>query len=199
MSTFLYGISTCLSLIFAVGAQNAFVLKQGLKKHYIFTVCLICALSDTILVSLGVMGFAQIATNYPNAVVWAKYFGGAFLVVYGLQCFYRAWKLNESLLPTGNEVGGLGRVIATCLAFTWLNPHVYIDTLFLIGSISTRFEHEKFQFAAGVIVTSWVFFFSFGYAAKFLSPLLKSARAWKILDIIIGLLMWIIAYNVMLG
>ncbi|RZG85777.1 LysE/ArgO family amino acid transporter [Acinetobacter venetianus] len=193
MSAFVYGLGIGFSLILAIGAQNAFVLKQGLKQQYVFWVCFICALSDSILIYLGVTGFSKIVVNFPLILIVSKYFGAAFLFLYGLRNFYSALKSTSSLNPSDIEKDSLLKIIGMCLAFTWLNPHVYLDAIILIGSISVQFSDQLYLFAAGTILASWIFFFSVGYGAKMLLPLFKKATSWKILDVLIGVTMWTIA------
>lgn len=193
MSAFVYGLGIGFSLILAIGAQNAFVLKQGLKQQYVFWVCFICALSDSILIYFGVTGFSKVIANFPLLLTVSKYFGAAFLFFYGLRNFYSAIKNSSSLNPSDIEKDSLLKIIGICLAFTWLNPHVYLDAIILIGSISVQFSDQLYQFAAGTILASWIFFFSVGYGAKMLLPLFKRATSWKILDVLIGITMWTIA------
>lgn len=193
MSAFVYGLGIGFSLILAIGAQNAFVLKQGLKQQYVFWVCFICALSDSILIYLGVTGFSKIVVNFPLILIVSKYFGAAFLFLYGLRNFYSALKSTSSLNPSDIEKDSLLKIIGMCLAFTWLNPHVYLDAIILIGSISVQFSDQLYLFAAGTILASWIFFFSVGYGAKMLLPLFKKATSWKILDVLIGVTLWTIA------
>jgi len=193
MSAFVYGLGIGFSLILAIGAQNAFVLKQGLKQQYVFWVCFICALSDSILIYFGVTGFSKVIANFPLLLTVSKYFGAAFLFLYGLRNFYSAIKNSSSLNPSDIEKDSLLKIIGICLAFTWLNPHVYLDAIILIGSISVQFSDQLYQFAAGTILASWIFFFSVGYGAKMLLPLFKRAPSWKILDVLIGITMWTIA------
>lgn len=193
MSAFVYGLGIGFSLILAIGAQNAFVLKQGLKQQYVFWVCFICALSDSILIYFSVTGFSKVIANFPLLLTVSKYFGAAFLFLYGLRNFYSAIKNSSSLNPSDIEKDSLLKIIGICLAFTWLNPHVYLDAIILIGSISVQFSDQLYQFAAGTILASWIFFFSVGYGAKMLLPLFKRATSWKILDVLIGITMWTIA------
>ncbi|NNH78185.1 amino acid transporter [Acinetobacter sp. ANC 5380] len=197
MMTFLTGLGVGFSLILAIGAQNAFVLKQGLKRQYVFGVCLICALSDSILIYLGITGFSKIVIEFPLITTFARYFGAIFLFFYGLKSFYSAFKMNTCLNPSNIEKNNIYKVLGTCLAFTWLNPHVYLDTVVLVGSISTNFTDQLYIFAMGAILSSWIFFFSLGYGAKFLLPLFQKPISWKILDFVIGIIMWIIAVTLL--
>ncbi|WP_312050335.1 LysE/ArgO family amino acid transporter [Acinetobacter courvalinii] len=198
MTAFFYGLGIGFSLILAIGAQNAFVLKQGLKQQHVFWVCLICALSDSILIYLGVTGFSKIVVDFPLIVTLAKYFGAAFLFLYGLRNFYSAIQNNSGLNPSEIEKDSLLKIIGMCLAFTWLNPHVYLDTVILVGSISVQFADQIYLFAAGTILASWIFFFALGYGARALLPLFKKASSWRVLDVLVGLIMWAIATKLLI-
>lgn len=191
----LSGFAVGLSLIVAIGAQNAFVLKQGLKQRYVFWICLVCALSDSLLILLGVAGFAEVVERYPNLVHMSKLFGAVFLLTYGARHFYSAYKIQQSLLPTEHAPESFVQIILLCLAFTWLNPHVYLDTVILVGSISTQYSDHQWWFAFGAVCSSWLFFFSLGYGAKLLLPWFQKPISWKILDVLIGLMMWGIALS----
>ena len=198
LHTYLQGFAIGLSLIVAIGAQNAFVLKQGLKKQAVFWVCFVCALSDSILVVLGITGFATVIQLYPELVGFAKWAGAVFLLWYGLQHAIQAFKSNQSLHAGSQNEIKLSKIIIVCLALTWLNPHVYLDTVVLIGSISTQFEQTKLYFALGVITASWFFFFSLGYGARVLIPVFANPKAWKVLDGVIALIMWSIAISLIM-
>ena len=195
MSAFIAGFSLSFTLILAIGSQNAFVLRQGLKKEHIFIVCLICAVSDALLISLGVSGFSVIIDKTPWVEPLARYGGALFLFVYGAKSFWSAYSANESLEPAKEKTSSLKIVVATCLAFTWLNPHVYLDTLMLIGSVSTQYVGQKIEFTVGACLSSFVFFFSLGYGARVLRPFFENPKSWKILDISIGCIMWAIAFS----
>ncbi len=198
LHTYLQGFAIGLSLIVAIGAQNAFVLKQGLKKQAVFWVCFVCALSDSILVVLGITGFATVIQLYPELVGFAKWAGAVFLLWYGLQHAIQAFKSNQSLHAGSQNEIKLSKIIIVCLALTWLNPHVYLDTVVLIGSISTQFEQTKLYFALGVITASWFFFFSLGYGARVLIPVFANPQAWKVLDVVIALIMWSITISLIM-
>ena len=198
LHTYLQGFAIGLSLIVAIGAQNAFVLKQGLKKQAVFWVCFVCALSDSILVVLGITGFATVIQLYPELVGFAKWAGAVFLLWYGLQHAIQAFKSNQSLHAGSQNEIKLSKIIIVCLALTWLNPHVYLDTVVLIGSISTQFEQTKLYFTLGVITASWFFFFSLGYGARVLIPVFANPKAWKVLDVVIALIMWSIAISLIM-
>lgn len=192
---FFKGLMVGASLIIAIGAQNAFVLKQGLKRRFIFWICLVCACSDSLLILLGVQGFAHLIQQYPDVIQLSRYLGAVFLFGYGLRSVYSAFKSTQSLMPSNFEQDNLSQVILTSLALTWLNPHVYLDTVILMGSISTQFSEAKMSFALGAICASWLFFYALGYGARLLAPVFAHVLAWKILDLIIACMMWWLAYS----
>ncbi len=193
MDALLFGFSLGFSLILAIGAQNAFVLKQGLRGEHVFLVCLICAVSDAILILIGVSGFHVLVASFPSLVTIARYGGAAFLLVYGLLSFYNAIRLDHGLLPSEIKSSSAWQSALTCLAFTWLNPHVYLDTVVLLGSVSTQFSADITWFTGGAMLASFVFFFGLGYGAGLLRPVFATARAWRVLDFLIGCFMWGIA------
>jgi len=195
MTGFLAGLSLGASLIIAIGSQNAFVLKQGLKKEHVFIICLLCAASDAILITAGVSGFSVILTRTPWVEPLARYGGAIFLTSYGARSFWTALKTNATLIPAEKGKSSLTVVITTCLAFTWLNPHVYLDTVVLLGAISAQFPGQKIEFTSGAVLASFTFFFSLGYGARILTPIFKKPISWKILDFIIGIVMWSIAIS----
>lgn len=193
MFSYLSGFSLGLSFILAIGAQNAFVLKQGLKKKHVFLVCAICAASDALLISLGVSGFGEVASKFPSVEVIARYGGALFLGIYALKSFMSSLKSTHSLTPAGGASESALKTAAMCLAFTWLNPHVYLDTFVLLGAISTKYEATKLQFGLGAISASFIFFFGLGYGARVLVPLFQKPFSWKILEFVIGVVMLMIA------
>ncbi|MFH7765714.1 LysE/ArgO family amino acid transporter [Acinetobacter sp. BSP-28] len=197
LNSALHGFVMGLSLIVPIGAQNAFVLKQGLKQQHVFAICLCCALSDAILISAGVLGFSELIVLHPHWLNITKYFGATFLLVYGVQHFYQAWKAELRLEISSNEVPSLCKVLFICLGLTWLNPHVYLDTVVLLGSISTQYPNTQLYFALGAVIASFLFFFSLGYAARLLQPIFQQPKAWKILDVLIGCVMWLIAISLL--
>lgn len=187
------GFATGFSLILAIGAQNAFILRQGLAKAHVFALCLFCAISDAILITAGVAGFGAMVERFPRLPDVMAWGGAAFLFFYGASRFYAAFKGDYKMQLDGKTLG-LGATLATAAAFTWLNPHVYLDTLGLIGAVSTDFENErKWAFGIGAVTSSFVFFFGLGYGARLLAPIMTSARSWRVLDVIIGAVMWILA------
>jgi L-lysine exporter family protein LysE/ArgO len=197
MNALLFGFSLGFSLILAIGAQNAFVLKQGLKDEHVFLVCLICALSDALLILLGVSGFHLLVAAWPGVVTIARYGGALFLFTYGLLSFWRALRVQQGLEPSEIRSNNAWQSALTCLAFTWLNPHVYLDTVVLLGSVSTQFGDSIYWFTSGAMMASFVFFFALGYGARLLRPLFADARAWRILDFLIAIIMWAIALRLL--
>jgi L-lysine exporter family protein LysE/ArgO len=192
------GFALCLSLILAIGAQNSFVLRQGLRREHVFVVCLICALSDAILILAGISGLAVVIGGLPWLLTGLRLFGVAFLFAYGGRSFWRAWAHADKLMPSEGESQALGPTVLACLAFTWLNPHVYLDTVLLIGSIGQQYPGHKPAFALGAATTSFLFFFALGYGAALLRPILAKPVAWRILEALIGLCMWGIAASLLL-
>ncbi|GLR28035.1 L-lysine exporter family protein LysE/ArgO [Psychrobacter pacificensis] len=193
-SDYISGFLLGLSLIIAIGSQNAFVLKQGLKREHIFFVCLFCAVSDALLISAGVGGFGAVTARYPHVIDIAKIAGVLFLLGYGLQSLYASVRVSHALTVEGQVVSRLKKALLLCFGFTWLNPHVYLDTLVLVGMVSTG-ASSKLTFAIGAISASFFFFFALGYGARLLRPLFGKPKAWNILDALVGLLMLYLAWH----
>lgn len=191
------GFSLGFSLILAIGAQNAFVLRQGLRREHVFPIVLTCALSDAALIAAGVAGFGALAEALPWLESVMRYGGAAFLAVYGARAFRAAWRGGEAM-EAGRAAGSLRTALLTCLALTWLNPHVYLDTVVLLGSISAQYDNAV-AFALGAMTASFVFFFSLGYGARLLAPLFARPVAWRVLDVLVGAIMWAIAAKLVLG
>lgn len=198
MSAASTGFLTAFVLILAIGAQNAFVLKQGIMRSHIFWVCLICAVSDALLIAAGVAGFGVIVELYPALPRWMAIFGAAFLFIYAVSRFWAAFKGSDGQSAAGQSAA-LWPTLLTCLALTWLNPHVYLDTLGLIGAVSTQFTdlNQKLAFGAGAILSSFTFFFGLGYGARMLAPIMTTPKTWRILDLLIGLLMLYLAFGLL--
>ena len=191
MMSYAAGLGTGLSLIVAIGAQNAFVLKQGLIQRHVFWVCLFCALSDAALILLGVTGMARVVAVAPllaDAMRWA---GVAFLAWYGARSFRAAWHGGHALRPQGNGAT-LGQTLAVIAALTWLNPHVWLDTVVLLGAVSAQWP-DPLIFGLGAMSGSVLFFFALGYGARLLAPVFARPRAWQVLEAGIGIVMWSIA------
>jgi L-lysine exporter family protein LysE/ArgO len=193
-SDYLSGFLLGLSLIIAIGSQNAFVLKQGLKREHTFFVCLFCAVSDAFLITAGVGSFGAVTTRYPQVVDIAKFAGVVFLLGYGLQSLYASVSVSHALTVEGQVVTSLKKALLLCFGFTWLNPHVYLDTLVLVGMVSTG-ASSKLTFAVGAISASFFFFFALGYGARLLRPLFAKPKAWNILDALVGVLILYLAWH----
>jgi L-lysine exporter family protein LysE/ArgO len=193
------GFFTAFALILAIGAQNAFVLRQGLMRQHVLAVALTCALSDAILITAGVAGFGVLVEQFPSLPLLLRYAGAAFLFGYGALRFLAAWQ-GQSQLDTAKPATSLRATIMTCLMLTWLNPHVYLDTLGLLGAISTRFVavSDKIAFGVSAVIASFIFFFSLAYGAKLMSNFMRSKRAWQVMDVGIGGLMWLLALGLIL-
>jgi L-lysine exporter family protein LysE/ArgO len=189
LSAFFPGLLLGLSLIVAIGAQNAFVLRQGLRGEHVLAVCLTCAVSDAVLILVGVGGFAQVGNWVPWLETATRYAGAAFLFAYGLRSFWAAVRSGNALMPADTLPVSLGATLATCLALTWLNPHVYLDTVVLVGSVSTQFAASQGLFALGAMTASFIFFFSLGYGARLLRPVFARPGAWRVLEVGIGIVM----------
>jgi L-lysine exporter family protein LysE/ArgO len=171
MGTFLLGYGTGLSLIVAIGAQNAFVLRQGIRGNAVVAVVTICALSDIVLIALGVGGIGSLVERFPQAVKTISIVGGAFLIAYALMAARRAMN-PQPLVPA------TGGTLLTCLALTWLNPHVYLDTVLLLGSIAAG----SWVFGAGAMVASLTWFSALGFGARLLSGFFARPASWRVLD-----------------
>ena len=193
MNTFLAGFGLGLSLIVAIGAQNAFILRAGLLKRHVFILCSVCAVSDALLITAGVLGLGVLVNNAPFFLVFMKYAGAAFLFAYGFRSLLKSLKGGRFLLAEG-EANSLKEAILICLLLTWFNPHVYLDTVILLGIASTQYS-ENTHFAAGAIASSFIFFYSLGFGARLLSNFFKHTVSWRILDGIIGIVMWSIAFS----
>ncbi|PYG27766.1 LysE/ArgO family amino acid transporter [Pelagimonas varians] len=197
MTAYFAGFALGFSLILAIGAQNAFVLRQGLLREHVLPVVLVCALSDALLIAAGVAGFGALTQAVPGLEWGMRLFGAAFLVWYGLRTLLAAWRGGQ-VMRAGPQAGGLKAAVLTCLALTWLNPHVYLDTVVLLGAVSGQYE-DRLNFAFGAMSASFAFFFTLGYGARLLAPLFEKAVAWRVLDLMIGLTMLLIAASLLMG
>ncbi|MCG7573666.1 LysE/ArgO family amino acid transporter [Phaeobacter sp. CNT1-3] len=198
MTTLFAGFGLSLSLIVAIGAQNAFVLRQGLLRQHVLPLVMFCACSDALLINVGVAGFGNLAEALPWFEPVMRYGGAAFLIVYGARSAQSAWRGGAALEQGEGQGMSLRATLLTCMLFTWANPHVYLDTVVLLGSIAAQYE-DRTLFAIGASAASFVFFFSLGYGARLLGPLFARPRAWQVLDAGIALLMWFIAYTLLTG
>ncbi len=199
MEIFLTGLLLGGSLIIAIGSQNAYVLKQGLLKSHVFIICLICALSDALLIILGTSGVGAIIEKHPEWLKAVTWFGAAYLIAFAFMSFRAAFN-GETLQTASNTTSQSTKtVVTTVLALTFLNPHVYLDTVLLIGSIASSYSGaDKIYFMLGTVSASFIWFFGLGYGARFLSPLFSNPKAWKILNIMIGIVILWIAYRLIM-
>jgi L-lysine exporter family protein LysE/ArgO len=194
LPVFVQGLLLSLGLIVAIGAQNAFVLRQGLRREHVAPVVLFCALADALLITAGVLGMAQALGNSPGVARAMALAGAAFLAWYGWQALRRAQHASQ-LQATGGGAGlTRGAALAQAAAFTLLNPHVYLDTVLLVGSIGAQ-QPAGLQgwFIAGASVASMGWFTALGFGARWLAPVFARPRAWQVLDGLIGLTMWVLA------
>jgi len=195
----LSGFLTGLSLIVAIGAQNAFVLRQGLRRRHVLLVVAVCAGSDLMLILAGVAGIGTIVERAPLVLVVVRWFGAAFLLGYGLLAARRAVR-GGRLDAAADRPLGTSAVLAAALAFTWLNPHVYLDTVLLVGSIASAQEGRgRWWFAAGASVASIVWFAVLGYGARALAPVFRRRNAWRVLDGGIAVVMLTLAASLLIG
>ena len=193
------GFFTALSLILAIGAQNSFVLRQGLLRSHVFVLVLFCAISDAILIITGVIGFGAVVSLYPAVLIGMSLLGAAFLFTYGAIRLKAAW-LGDYVMELACQGMELRPALWMIFACTWLNPHVYLDTLVLIGAVSTQYESsEKLAFGFGASTASFIFFFSLGYGARLLAPIMQTSFTWRVLDVTICGIMWIIAIGLVLN
>lgn len=208
MLSALAGLGLGLSLIIAIGAQNVFVLRQGIRREHVFTVVAICAVSDAALIIAGVAGLGALLEVVPWLITAARWLGAAFLLGYGLLAARRALRGEEKGLRVDDESDAAPRraarpatrtaVALTALALTWLNPHVYLDTVLLLGSIAATYAGERWLFAAGAVAASIIWFASLGYGARYLGRWLRTPRAWRVLDGVIAVVMIAIAISLVL-
>ncbi len=184
------------SLIIAIGAQNAFVLRQGLLKRHVFPLALFCAVSDAALILAGVAGFGQAIKAAPTLLEVVRWGGGGFLAWYAVTAFRRALSAS-AMEAAGSADLTLRAALLQCAAFTWLKPHVYLDTVVLVGGISTTFGENRWWYALGAASASFVWFFALAYGARLLTPLFRKPTAWRVLDTGIGCVMALLAVKIL--
>ncbi len=204
MNIYLAGLALSAGLIIAIGAQNAHVLRQGLKREYVFLVATLCSSTDILLITLGTLGFGTIIGSFPLLTKVAAWAGAGFLFFYGFTAFHSARRPRS--LKVEHPVDGkepsqsLKTILLLTLAVSLLNPHVYLDTIVLIGGIAAQYPiSERVFFGLGAGTASVVWFFGLSYGARLLAPLFRKPFAWRILDVIIGLIMWGIAISLISG
>jgi len=185
------------SLIIAIGAQNAFILRQGLLRQHVFVLSLICALSDALLIAAGVAGLGALISASPQLIRLVTIGGAIFLLAYGVLALRRAFR-PQVLTAAASGEGSLKLAIAACLAFTFLNPHVYLDTMLLVGSLSAGYQGAaRIAYGAGAALASFVWFFGLGYGARLLQPVFARPAAWRVLDVMIAVVMTAIAIGLL--
>ena len=193
-SAFTTGFALSATLIIAIGAQNAFVLRQGIRKEHVAPIVAFCALADLLLIGAGVAGLASVLGNSPTLVALLTAAGSVFLVWYGIRALRRASLPKSLRAAAGNEPLSLGGAMAQAAGFTLLNPHVYLDTVLLMGSIGTRQPPDmRVWFVGGAACASGVWFTTLGFGARLLAPVFARPRAWQVLDTIVGLTMLALA------
>jgi L-lysine exporter family protein LysE/ArgO len=195
----LAGLGFGLSLIVAIGAQNAFVLRQGLRKEHVFVIVAICAVSDALLIALGVAGLGAIIQQLEWLLLLIELVGGLFLCTYGVMAAKRAWKPEVLTTDTGGKAVSLKVAAGTALALTYLNPHVYLDTVLLLGSIAGTYEANRWWFAAGAMLGSVIWFSTLGFGARLLDPVFKKPSAWRVLDAVIALVMFTLGMSLLIS
>jgi len=216
LTSLLAGLGLGFSLIVAIGAQNLFVLRQGVRREHLLAVVAVCAISDAVLIVLGVSGIGVLLDAVPWLIVVVRWAGAAFLVGYGLLAARRAWRPSGETLRVDTaasssipDAGGttvrtrparttLTATVLTCLALTWLNPHVYLDTVFLLGSVASTHGDGRWAFAVGACLASLAWFSGLGFGSRFLGRWLDTPRAWRILDALIAVVMFAIALSLVL-
>lgn len=187
------GATLGLTLIVAIGAQNAFVLRQGLRREHVGAIVAFCAVADALLMLAGIAGLAQLLGERPGLARWLTAFGAAFLTGYGLRALGRARRPEALLAGQGVARISLAQALAQTAAFTLLNPHVYLDTVLLVGSVGAQMGPERWWFAAGAALSSVAWFSALGYGARWLAPVFARPRAWQVLDALIGVVMLALA------
>ncbi|MFG3103904.1 LysE/ArgO family amino acid transporter [Streptomyces sp. NPDC048182] len=194
------GFGTGLSLIVAIGAQNAFVLRQGARRDAVLAVVGICALSDVVLIAAGVAGVGAVVVAWPGLVTAVGWIGGAFLLCYGALAARRALRpAGGALRAEGEAAGSRRRAVLACLALTWLNPHVYLDTVFLLGSVAADRGPLRWTFGLGAACASLCWFAALGFGARFLGRFLSRPAAWRILDGLVAATMIVLGVTLVAG
>ncbi|PQD98764.1 amino acid transporter [Mycolicibacterium parafortuitum] len=193
----LSGFATSIALIAAIGAQNAFVLRQGIRGEHVLPVVAVCTTADLLLIVAGIAGFGALIAAHPDIVTATTIGGAAFLICYGLLAARRAVKPG-TLTPADAAPARLAAVLATCLALTFLNPHVYLDTVILLGALANEHQDSKWLFGVGAVTASAVWFTGLGFGAKRLRPWFAAARTWRILDGVIAVVMIVLGISLLM-
>lgn len=199
LASFLAGLGLGLSLIVAIGAQNAFVLRQGLRREHVFAVVAVCAASDALLIVLGIAGLGTLIQQVEWLMLVVRFAGAAFLAWYGIRSAMRAFKPSTLDTDPAGAPLSLRVAIVTVLALTWLNPHVYLDTVLLLGSIGATHGETRWWFGLGAAIGSVLWFGALGYGSRALRPLFAKPVAWRVLDALIAVVMLVLAVSLVLG
>ncbi|MEI6251674.1 MAG: L-lysine exporter [Mycobacteriaceae bacterium] len=194
----LFGFAASISLIAAIGAQNAFVLRQGIRNEHVLPVVILCATSDLVLILAGIAGVGALVTAHPNLTTIARYGGAVFLIGYGLLAARRALR-PTAMTPADAGPARLTSVLLTCLALTFLNPHVYLDTVVLLGTLANQQGEERWLFGAGAVAASTAWFFSLGFGGRRLGGLFAKPATWRILDWLIAATMIVLGISLLAG
>lgn len=191
----LAGMVSGLALIVAIGAQNAFVLRQGIRREHVWAVVLVCALSDVALIAAGVAGLGALIAQAPTVLAVLRWAGVAYLLWLGVQSLKSAATPAQMSVDTESSPGGatLVKVVVTALGLTYLNPHVYLDTVILLGNLANQHGDLRWHFACGAMTASLVWFVSLGFGAAKLAPVFASAKSWRVLDAVVGVTMLVLA------
>ena len=197
MSASFIGFITGLTLIIAIGAQNAFVLRQGTRREHVLPVVLVCSLADAVLISAGAAGLGVLVERYSTVNELIRYGGAAFLLGYAVLAARRAMRPG-ALTPSEQAAGSVRTALLTCLAFTFGNPHVYLDTVVLLGSLAQR-QDGQWLFVAGAVTASFTWFFALGYGARSLGRFFASSRSWQVLDGVIAVVMAALAARLLMA
>ena len=198
-TAFIAGLALSGSLIIAIGAQNVHVLRQGIRREHVALVVLTCALIDAILMAVGVFGVASAARLHPGVLTWVTWLGVAFLLGYGLTAAWRACKSSALQVAAGHDAArGLAVALGQTLAVSLLNPHVYLDTVFLVGLVGSQYLfQDRLLFWAGAASMSLLWFVAIGFGARWLAPVFARPPAWRLLDALLALTMFYLAFNLL--
>ena len=192
MIAFSSGVLSGFALIIAIGAQNAFVIRQGLLRQHVLTVVLFCAISDALLIAAGTAGLGKAIESAPEVLEIVRWFGVTYLIFFGLKSLRSAFRHNTLTLEQGNLVSRK-RTILTVLGLTFLNPHVYLDTVIFLGSIANQFPADKWFFSAGAMTASFLWFFFIGFGSKMAARFMVKVVFWKVLDLAVAIIMFTLA------
>ena len=194
------GFGTALALIVAIGSQNAFVLRQGIRGEHVAAIVLVCSVSDALLIGAGIAGVGALLQSSPVFVEVIRFAGAAFLLGYGVMAARRAVRPGVLTTSGRQPAVGLGAALSTVLALTWLNPHVYLDTVLLLGSVANQQAQDlRWWFGAGAIAASIVWFSALGFGARFLRPFFARPSSWRILDGLVATVMFLLGLRLAVG